>query len=344
MATLLASLTLSACVGPTPHLDRRIAVLDAEIAVRRDVLAKQAEPYRAYPGHDLQADVSSRPVTDLFDAYNALPSNEKVVTLQSYNTAGSFYRVWGDCWPTGEHGIEVVPLFDEAFAAALYVDRFDHNWDASGFAFRLKNSAIIGGILLGGRIKFCIGELTLPAGWAAIISYTHSAAGRMTLMPVSNEGIEYKLELRQPLTMWAAGTFGPIYVSGPILWKGELMKGKISNILGEEGEVRISELGEVRRYQIDSNFQRAEFLDNGLSVSGPLTIKWLSPPVTADGPTTPAPVEASAMESQTAAEARKDEDAATNSGIALRHARSPASNEGVTSSALGEVPYPQDGG
>jgi hypothetical protein len=53
-----------------------------------------------------------------------------------------------------------------------------------------------------------------------------------------------------------------------------LLSGTVANIIGKDGEVQISQTGKVKKYSIDINFNRASFVNAGLTASGELKITW----------------------------------------------------------------------
>lgn len=274
---VLVYMGLAGCA--TPQLDRRLQELRKQVAAEAAVVGPLADPYRAPTGKDVMAETAATPLLQVSDAFNEQSLDERTLALRSYDYSGYIARNYVTCpWPLDHEkvGYKVIPAFKETFAAAVYVDKIESSWnEKDGLAFRLKRSVAAAGMFISGRLEFCgAPSVDIPVGLAVVVGGANSAAGTTRLSPIPNEGIEYRIVLDQPIFL-IANVVTPVFSAGVPLWlKFDLSKGKIPNIMGRKGEIRLTKIGEVRRYILDIKLDAAQFLPAGLMVSGPVDLTW----------------------------------------------------------------------
>jgi len=270
MCRFSAPLVLAGCT--TTGMDQEITRLRTLAETERAELAPHASQFRETTGRDVRLDVSGRPLLDTLDKFNGLPTADRLMYVGSYNYRGYLQYGWTDCpWPfDGRFGEKLEPMFNEAFQAALYVDKIEGSWNArQGLAFKLKRSVGVAALALGLEIETCDIFFKVPAGVAVVIAGADSAGGSTRLKPTA-EGIEYRLVLDDPILMIAS--YDGLTI--PFPYKFELTKGNIPHMLGHAGKVQVSQNGAERKYVLDTRLDKADLLDNGLSISGLVTVNW----------------------------------------------------------------------
>lgn len=267
----LLSIALSGCAS---QLDKKIAALKQQVAVEQQSLAQSAGPYYAVQGKDFEVEVSKTPV---FDALNAFNDTNRIIGVQSVDSAGWFAEFWTDC-PIpiidGKIGIYFKLAGPAALQALLYLDSMTPSWTAGhGIDFPF-NAIGGGGALAVGGAEFCGGSadiLPLPvlAGFLSLNNHGH-----IDLTPVPNQGIQYEFDLdHKPVIILGAWAFG-WWAGWPLTVDNPISKGTINNIVGKDGVVQITRIGEVRNYSLDFNFDLAQYVDGGLLVAGPIGVNW----------------------------------------------------------------------
>jgi hypothetical protein len=266
------ALLISFCCGCASQIDREIAELKQDVIVEQKELAQFARPYYANQREDYQIYVSKEPVFDTLNAFNA---TNRIIGVQSVGTGGWLAEYWTKCWPfDAKIGIYLKLAFPAALQAAFHVDPMTPSWTAGGGIDFPFNAVGVGGALLIGGAEFCVGSAGISpvpvlAGFVSLNNH-----GTVTLTPVPDQGIEYAVQLdHSPILLLGACAFG--WCAGtPLPVNPQLSKGTIGNIVGKDGTVQITQTGAARNYSLNFNFDLAQYVDGGLTVAGPIAIKW----------------------------------------------------------------------
>ncbi len=277
---VVGALTASAtgCAWYPKSMDDEILQLQDRLDTRRNDLSQSATPYRAEPGQHFQVEVSARPVKETVEKFDSsqLP---RTMTIISTNADGNIWEGWTNCpWPLSGHLGVSVNLFPTrgGMAAAVYLQGFKYRgWSAAQGPLLEFSSVFTGGyMIILGELEYCFGKIPVAAFPVGIVGTNFGSSGAGAYLSTDADGIEYKFRLLDPLSF-----LGVIYVAGwtiPVPFRAtpDLFGGRISNILGKEGNIQLVHNGVVRKYVIGAKFNGQRYLDNGLTAFGIFKIDW----------------------------------------------------------------------
>jgi hypothetical protein len=261
-------------LGCASQLDKKILALKQQVAVEQQGLSQSAGPYYAVQGKDFELEAGKTPVFDVLNTFN---NTSRIIGVQSVGTAGWFAEFWTDCpipLIDGKIGIYFKLAFPAAVQAVLYADPMTPSWTAgNGIDFPF-NAVGGGGALAIGGAEFCFGSADITpipvlAGFGSLNNH-----GRVDLAPVPDQGIQYEVDLdHKPVIILGAYAFG-WWAGWPLTVDNPITQGTINNIVGKNGTVQITKIGEARNYSLNFNFDLANYVDGGLLVAGPIVITW----------------------------------------------------------------------
>ncbi len=129
-------------------------------------------------------------------------------------------------------------------------------------------------MIVSGALQYCIGGSDIAPTPVAVEGYAYRATGAASLTPLAGEGVGYTIELTQPLYFLARANLKGYVMYAPLLVKPRLFSGRLTGLLGKQGEIQFASPGTTRMFRIDTDTTRASFVKGGVSSSGNIDIGW----------------------------------------------------------------------